>query len=73
MKYAKAIYGALVAALIAGGGALAPWLANGASLGDISALGWLTAALAFLGALGAVGGVVAGVTNAPPAVESDAA
>jgi len=64
--YAKAIYGAVVAAALAFFGSLATALsADGISFGDLTDGQWVTAAVAALGALPIVGGTVYAVTNRP--------
>lgn len=64
--YLKAVYGALTGALVAFGSALSTALADhGASFASISDGQWITAVVAALVALPAVGGAVYGVTNKP--------
>lgn len=61
--YAKAIAAAVVGFFVAFIAALLPYVEGG--LGDITLFGWLTALLAGLVSLGAAGGIVYAVPNAP--------
>lgn len=62
--YAKAVYGAVVGALLAFLGALATALTGDAtSLGDLTDGQWITAVVAGLGALPLIGTTVYSVTN----------
>lgn len=64
--YAKAVYGAIVSALVAFGGALSTALADsGASFASITDGQWVTAIVAGLGALPIVGATVYAATNKP--------
>lgn len=64
--FAKAVYGAVVGALLAFLGALATALVDpGATLESITAGQWVTAIVAALAALPVVGGTVYQVTNRP--------
>lgn len=65
-KYAKAIVGAGVGFLVAFLSALLPYLDGG--FGEVEASGWVTATIAGLVSLGAVGGVVYAVPNSTSSV-----
>lgn len=69
-RYAKALVGAVVGALIAGLSSLATALADpAASFGTLTDGQWVSVALAFLGGLGITGGAVYAIPNRPPAGE----
>lgn len=64
--YAKAVYGAIVGALVAFLGALSTALADpGTTFGSVTDGQWITAIVAGLGALPIVGGTVYQITNKP--------
>jgi len=64
--YAKAVYGAVVSALVAFLGALSTALADpGTAFSTLTDGQWVTAIVAGLGALPLVGGTVYAVTNKP--------
>lgn len=69
--YAKAVYGAIVGALVAFLGALSTALADpGTTFGSISDGQWVTAVVAGLGALPIIGGTVYQITNRPASTDT---
>jgi hypothetical protein len=70
--YAKAVYGAIVASLLALGGSLATALADaGASFETLSDGQWVAAIVAGLAALPIVGSTVYATTNKPKQTAKD--
>lgn len=68
--YAKAVYGAVVGALVAFLGALSTALAaTGTDLSSLTDGQWLTAIVSGLGALPIVGGTIYATRNKKPVVE----